>query len=119
MYRICINDPGNFEADTFPTTQMDTMLYLFDATGHGVTLNDDALESVQSQITSTVVATRGPGVYFLAVAPSNSVPIDESGQPLWDSTGFGERAADGPGAANPVAGWSQFVVNDNAQYIVA
>jgi hypothetical protein len=119
MYRICITSPTTFEADTFLTTQMDTILYLFDSTGHGVTLNDNANDTVQSQITAAVVGGRGAGVYYLAVTPYICTPLDSSGQPLWSDTGTGERAADGPGAANPVASWSINAVNDNARYIVS
>jgi hypothetical protein len=119
MYRICITSPTTFEADTFQSVQMDTQLYLFDSTGHGVTLNDDANDSVQSQITNLQTAMRPPGVYYLAVAPFTSTPLDAGGQPLWDANNTGERSADGPGRFNPVAQWSSNAVNDNARYFVS
>jgi hypothetical protein len=119
MYRICITSPTTFEADTFLTTQMDTILYLFDETGHGVTLNDNANDTVQSQITSAMTASRPAGVYFLAVTPFNAAPLDAQGQPLWDASQSGERAADGPGGANPIASWSVNAFNDNARYFVS
>ncbi|HYE62790.1 MAG TPA: DVUA0089 family protein [Phycisphaerales bacterium] len=118
IYKICITDAANFSADTFLSLQMDTQLYLFDANGRGVTLNDDIVESVQSRITSSVVAALGNGEYYIAVTPSSCRPQDASGQNLWGDTASGERLADGPGAANPLAQWESFVVNDNTWYIL-
>jgi hypothetical protein len=119
MYRICITNPQNFGADTFQSVQMDTVLYLFDDTGHGVTLNDDAGDTVQSQLTNLQVAMRPAGVYYIAVAPYSSTPVDATGQPLWDPANTGERSADGPGRFNPVAAWNSVVYNDNSWYILS
>ncbi len=117
LFRICITDAAAFVADTAGSVQMDTQLFLFDVTGHGVTLNDDFDSTVQSRLTASVVGGLGNGSYFLAVAPQGSVPQDASGQNLWGD-GTGERLPDGPGGANPLGQWNNFVVNDNTWYVI-
>jgi hypothetical protein len=117
LYKVCITDAASFMADTAGSLQMDTQLFLFDANGRGVTLNDDFDSTVQSRLTASVVGGLGNGEYYLAIAPQGCVPQDSSGQNLWGD-GSGERMADGPGGANPLGQWNNFVVNDNTWYVI-
>lgn len=104
MYVICITDPGAFQASTVGTAGFDTQLWLFNCDGTGVTFNDDAV-GLQSTITGQFL-TAG-ATYLLAISQYDYDPVDDSGNELWADTPFGvERAPDGPGAANPVAGWT-------------
>jgi hypothetical protein len=41
LYQIQICDPAHFSATTVGGTYLDTQLFLFDSTGHGVTFNDE------------------------------------------------------------------------------
>jgi hypothetical protein len=118
MYKVCITDPASFSANTFFGTAFDSELFLFDASGRGVTLNDDADETLQSLLTSTVVGTRNPGEYYLAVVAFNNDPFDSSAQALWDPFVGGERPADGPGALNPVAAWQGEVIYAPGAYTI-
>ena len=47
----------------------------------------------------------GAGDYLIAISRYNNDPVDASGALLWLS-GTAEHCVDGPGAANPVAGWN-------------
>ncbi len=107
MYKIRIADPANFYAETCNNAAYDTQIWLFRQDGLGVGMNDDAC-SLQSRIGATTVACpnfQGPGCYLVAVSRYNRDPVDGAGALLWLS-GTAEHCADGPGAANPVAGWT-------------
>ena len=105
MYEINICDVGAFGATTVGNgTFGDTQLFLFDASGLGVTSNDDSQATAQSTISNIFVAA--PGNYYLAVSRYNLDPVEESGFFIWNNTPFGtERAPDGPGAGGAIAGW--------------
>jgi hypothetical protein len=104
LFCIFITDPANFSATTIGGATFDTQLWLFRPNGLGVTANDDAGGGVQSRITGQFVTS--PGVYALGISRFNRDAVDAGGQLIWNSTPFGtERAPDGPGAANPLAGW--------------
>ncbi len=105
MYQIMIKDFTNFRATTVGGTSFDTQLFLFNSAGLGVTFNDDSAASLQSTLTSAFLS--GNGVYYLAVSRYDLDAVDAGSQEIWLDTPFGtERAPDGPGAANAVAGWS-------------
>ncbi len=104
MYCIRILDVGRFRASTVGGATWDTQLFLFSPDGRGVTHNDDT-SNAQSTITGQFVSA--PGIYYLAISRYNRDPVDAAGALLWNNTPFNvERAPDGPGAANPVAGWT-------------
>jgi hypothetical protein len=109
MYVICITDPANFVASTVDTTSWDTQLWLFRCDGTGVVHNDDAVGTTvtQSRIdNSTNCITQG-GIYLLAISRYNRDAVDSQGQRLWNDSPFRSlRCPDGPGAANPIAGWT-------------
>lgn len=106
MFRIRICEPANFSASTIGGTDVDTQLYLFTEEGLGVAYSDEADDFGQSIITNQFTATLTPGDYFVAVSEWDTAALDAFGQRLWmDEPWDVERAPDGPGAANMVAGW--------------
>jgi len=106
MYVICITDPAAFVASTVGGTTIDTQLWLFNCDGTGVVFNDDST-GLQSTIDNSTGCIPGAGNYLLAISRYNRDAVDASGNLIWNNTPFaGVRCADGPGAANPIAGWT-------------
>jgi hypothetical protein len=124
MYVICITDPGAFNASTVGSTGFDTQLWLFNCDGTGVTFNDDST-GLQSTITGQFL-TAG-ATYLLAISSYDRDAVDAGGSEIWEDTPFGvERQPDGPGAANPVAGWIEdgfgsgpYTINLQGAYFVS
>jgi len=110
MYVICITDPANFVASTVGTTNWDTQLWLFRCDGTGVVHNDDnpdATTGLQSRIDNSTNCIQQGGIYLLAISRYNRDAVDSQGQRLWNDSPFRSlRCPDGPGAANPIAGWT-------------
>jgi hypothetical protein len=110
MYVICITDPANFVASTVGTTTWDTQLWLFRCDGTGVVFNDDNPDTgggTQSRIDNRANCIQQGGIYLLAISRYNRDAVDANGNLLWNNSPFGEvRCPDGPGAANPIAGWT-------------
>jgi hypothetical protein len=106
LYCIYINDAASFSATTVGMTTLDTQLWLFDENGYGVAFDDDdpGGAGLQSTLSSAFVTSNG--FYLLGISTYNNDAVDAGGQFLWNSSPFNvERAPDGPGAANPLAGW--------------
>jgi hypothetical protein len=109
MYVICITDPANFVASTIGGAGWDTQLWLFRCDGTGVVHNDDAVGTavLQSRIDNSTNCIQQGGIYLLAISRYNRDAVDSQGQRLWNDSPFRSlRCADGPGAANPIAGWT-------------
>jgi hypothetical protein len=130
MYVICITDPANFVASTVGTTAWDTQLWLFRCDGTGVVHNDDnpdATTGLQSRIDNRTNCITEGGIYLLAISRYNRDAVDANGNLLWNNSPFGEvRCPDGPGAANPVAGWTgttsaggRYVISLQGAYFVS
>ncbi len=106
MFKIRVCDPTLFSATTVGQTTLDTQLFLFNADGLGVAVNDDEVAGLSLQSTITNQFVQQEGEYYITVAQYNRDPVDINGALIWQNTPFGsERAPDGPGAANPVASW--------------
>jgi hypothetical protein len=106
MYVICITNPAAFVASTVGGTAWDTQLWLFNCDGTGVAFNDDST-GLQSTIDNSAGCITRAGNYHLAVSRYNRDAVDASGGLIWNNTPFaGVRCPDGPGAANPIAGWT-------------
>jgi hypothetical protein len=108
MYVICITDPANFSASTVGLAGFDTQLWLFRCDGTGVVHNDDS-GGAQSRIDNSTGCLNGlqAGTYLLAITGYNQDPVDSGGNLLWNNSPFGAvRCPDGPGAANPMVGWT-------------
>jgi hypothetical protein len=130
MYVICITDPANFVASTVGTTTWDTQLWLFRCDGTGVVHNDDnpdATTGLQSRIDNRTNCITEGGIYLLAISRYNRDAVDANGNLLWNNSPFREvRCPDGPGAANPVAGWTgttsaggRYVISLQGAYFVS
>jgi hypothetical protein len=88
MYRIVITDPATFTVTTNGTLS-DPVLFLFNAAGEGVAMNDDdpsGLNGAQSLIASLGGGVTS-GVYYLAIAFAGLEPFAASFAPLFDTFG--------------------------------
>jgi len=130
MYVICITDPANFVASAVDTTSWDTQLWLFRCDGTGVVFNDDNPDTgggTQSRIDNRANCIQQGGIYLLAISRYNRDAVDANGNLLWNNSPFGEvRCPDGPGAANPIAGWTgtttaggRYVISLQGAYFVS
>jgi hypothetical protein len=107
MYKIRIVDEAAFVATTVDLATWDTQLFLFDLNGQGIALNDDHVGGTTLRSTLTTQFVTVNGDYLLAISGYDRDPHDASNALIWNNTPFREeRAPDGPGAANPVASWS-------------
>jgi hypothetical protein len=102
VYAILITSPSTFSASTTVVTTWDTMLWLFDAQGYGVTANDDTDNGYQSRITGQFLFSAG--LYYLAVSKYYNAPTDSYPIAIW-FTYSPEARPDGGGQLYPVAGW--------------
>jgi hypothetical protein len=112
LYLIEICDAANFSATTVGGTLdiFDTRLYLFNASGMGVTANDDVPlgnpgdNTLLSRISNANVTTNG--LYYLAVTFYDSAPQSAGGLLMWEEEPYElERTPDGPGAAGMLDSW--------------
>ena len=107
LYEIKVVDYTIFQASTVGLTIADTKLFLFDASGNGVTFDDDAGTSPQSTLTSQFLTANG--TYYLAVTRYNVIAAKTGPAPgsyIWNGNPYNvERAPDGPGAPGPLAQW--------------
>lgn len=86
LYKIRISDSGDFSAMTLDTG-FDTALYLFDANGNGVYMNDD---DPNGCCTSLLSGDPGDeGVFYLAVAFGGYAALDLAGASIFDLLGQG------------------------------
>jgi hypothetical protein len=121
MFKIKICDRPNFVATTNQSgtsTAIDSILFVFDLNGRGLVMSDDTSATVAQWSTITSLYIPSNGDYYLAISSFNNtaqlgrMPIDGSGQQLFTATNpangqvYPEWQPTGPGAANPVAGWS-------------
>jgi hypothetical protein len=105
MYLITVVDPAAFSATTVGGTTLDTRLFLFDLNGFGITANDDSV-GLQSTLTNVNMPAVGDQ-FYLAVSCFSNDAQDPGGLDMWDFSPFSEEVPpDGPGAAGPLAGWS-------------
>jgi hypothetical protein len=106
LYKIRINDFAAFSAKTVVNNDMDTALFLFNAGGMGVYMNDDVPNSFSSLLPAT--DANGPvsdGIFYLAVALGGFVANDAGGLPVFLTGGFTDVLG-GDANAGPLAGWA-------------
>jgi hypothetical protein len=66
-----------------------------------------ASPTLQSCIDNSTGCIQQGGIYLLAISRYNLDPVDANGQLIWNNSPFGSiRCPDGPGQANPIAGWT-------------
>jgi subtilisin-like proprotein convertase family protein len=118
MYAVRVCDPANFSVTSVGGTDLDTQLYLFDAGGRGVACNDDEGAGPSSQSTIGADNLSGGGTYYIAVTAYERLPVDAQGWLIWDRavSDLAERTPDGPGAGNPVQGWTDGAAGAGGAY---
>jgi hypothetical protein len=114
MFRIKIKDPANFAASTVNAgTTLDTQLWLFDANGMGIVMDDDEPApgtTLQSKLSNAFTGSLTVnGIYYLAISLYDRDAMDTTPNQLWLDTVGGsfrvEHAPDDLGAANPLDSW--------------
>jgi len=78
-------------------------VYLFDANGLGIAVNETCAGGEKTIVAPNVSLPVGD--YFVAVAYNGLTPASLGG-PIWQTGLPGQRAPDGPGAAQPLIGWA-------------
>jgi hypothetical protein len=112
LFKILILDPAGFSASTIGSAVNDPQLFLFDAAGLGVFMNDDdptgfngsqsALGILPDGSTGGLPGGFGPGIYFLAIGWFDNEPVDALSALL-----FSGEVPDP--IAGPLAGWDNNV----------
>ena len=110
LYRVCLAPGQMFSATTAGSEIADTQLFLFDATGRGVVVNDDDAAGLQSTLPAgfELTPTNG-GIYYLGVSSFDADPLSTAG-PIFE----GEEIINDvryfipqpPGGDLPVSEWS-------------
>lgn len=90
---------GAFSATT--SASGDPQLFLFDSNGFGILADDDSAGGLNSFI-STVLAA---GDYFLGIDGYNNEALSITGN-IFNNGCCGTELPTGPGAGNPLSGWS-------------
>jgi hypothetical protein len=108
IHQIQICDEAAFSASVVGSTTVDTQMFLFNADGTGVAMNDDVVggTGAQSALSSNFVTANG--TYYLAIVQYDRDPVSSicNDAAMWLDTPFrSERAPDGPGATGTLAGW--------------
>jgi hypothetical protein len=114
MFRIKMKAPANFAASTVNAgTAIDTQIWLFDASGMGIVMNDDEVggTTLQSRLSNAFTSSLTVnGIYYLAVSAYDRDAYDASANQLWlDTVGNSfrvEHAPDDLGAGNPLDNWA-------------
>lgn len=118
VFKLNIFDPAQFRASTVGLIDFDSQLYLFDESGKGITFNDDDPGITGSWSIISGVHVPAPGTYYLAITKWDKDPTSVSGAIWMDEPTTVERAADGPGAANPLTSWDLGGVGRTGDYSI-
>lgn len=110
MFAIKITDAPNFLAWRNGAAMSDPDLWLFDASGYGITYNDSVSNG---QTTLTGANVPGNGLYYLGISNGGAAAASAGGNIWLTSLFIGERAPDGPGATSPFTGWSSLGLNNS------
>lgn len=103
----CVNIPflAGFSANISCTVTTERDLWLFDSNGYGVSLNDSC---TGGWVFINGAFGSADGQYYLAISSTEDEALSTSGT-IWDPPfASGQRAPDGPGAADPLTGWSTY-----------
>jgi len=100
MFKISVDSKGTLVARTgsffSPWLIADPVLYLFNALGVGVAMDDESGGNAQAKLKAPLLA----GTYFLAIAYAGVEPLDGNGASIFDA--FGSL---GVISADPLASW--------------
>lgn len=120
MYCIRITDPANFSASVRNNATFDSQLFLFDANGNGIAMNDDASSGgLQSWLPAgdALYANLPAGEYLLAISPYDNDAIDSAGDEIFPDSFFGPTVGPFPGAG-PINDWNGDAFNDGGEYAI-
>ncbi len=103
VYCIHVTSPAGFFAGIQCAVMFDPNIWLFDAAGTGLTMQDNCQFGYAS---ITGLHVPGPGTYYLTVAPEGRQAASPGG-PIWLTSVFNptERVPDAIGAPGPLVGW--------------
>jgi len=98
LYQLFLTEGQPFQATTVGGTDVDTQLFLFDATGLGLDSNDDSKATFQSTVPADQPFTPTvSGTYYLGISSFNNDPLsplgnispnfDEPNSPGWNGDG--------------------------------
>ena len=82
-------------------------VWLFDAAGNGVFTNETCAFGNKTLLAPNV--SMAPGTYYVGVSYYNRNAVSAGGN-IWIPGLPGQRAPDGPGAAQPLSGWAGVVI---------
>ncbi len=116
LYRICLTGGGEFSATTEGLTEVDTQLFLFDATGLGIYAHDDGTGRQSTLPAGDPLTPEAAGEYLLGITPSDRDPLSANG-PIFDNVAF-VTPANGRGADAPLEAWSG-LPRDSGAYTIA
>ena len=104
LYRICLSGGGTFSATTVGLTEVDTQLFLFDATGLGIYAHDDGITRQSTLPAGHPLTPAASGEYLLGISAYDRDP-QSAGGPIFSNVAF-VTPANGRGAGAPVDGWA-------------
>ena len=118
LYKIFLAGNKTFSATTVGGSDVDTQLFLFDATGRGVYANDDSSSNLQSTLPAghLLSPTEG-GSYYLGISSYDNDPSSGGGE-IFDFGDLGPISAPtGPGGGAPLSSWNNFG-SDSGAYTI-
>lgn len=116
LYRVCLTGEGSFSATTVGLTDVDTQLFLFDATGLGIYAHDDGTTKQSTLPAEHALTPSASGEYILGISAYDRDP-QSSGGPIFSNVAF-VTPANGRGAGAPVESWAG-LPRDSGGYTVA
>jgi len=100
MFKISVDSKGTLVVRTgssfSPWLIADPVLYLFDALGAGVAMDDESGGNAQAKLKAPLLA----GTYYLAIAYAGVEPLDGNGASIFDAFGSLDVIS-----GNPLASW--------------
>jgi len=108
VFRIHIDDPAVFRAETF--SPLDTQLFLFSVSGMGIAANDDLSISRDAGLPqgNAFYAALSAGDYLIAISPFDVDPLSQGDLifPNLPKDSFQVVGASGPGSLGSVDSWT-------------
>lgn len=100
LFKIYISSPGTFSASTINTVTnaggLDTDLFLFDSTGHGIATNDDGSGlSIDAALPAgnALYKNLPAGIYYLGISISGNEPVNANNQLIFTGYPGGDTTA--------------------------
>ena len=110
MYVICLTGNKTFSATTVnaASADLDTQLFLFNASGLGVYANDDSAGTLQSTLPANHALTpQSQGKYYLAISSYDNDPLSAGGRIFPSNPYFGRVVGPtGPGGSQRITAWT-------------